>query len=149
MWRRLPGVQISAAPLIILLYHPPPKEPKPCTTRSTTLDIIKSLPLARRRRTLTLFYDFTRPESERISKYVPSSKTSILSDVRARSTVTNLTKTESRSRHKDTRRTTTRDMGLEASTTQYYDDTALLLRTHAKCAELCYNINTYQPKEKS
>jgi len=27
MWRRLPGVQISAAPLIILLYHPHQRSP--------------------------------------------------------------------------------------------------------------------------
>ena len=40
--------------------------------------------------------------------------------------------------HDDRRRATP---SLEASTTEHFDDAAILLRTHAKCAELCYNIN--------
>ena len=52
----------------------------------------------------------------------------------------------SRSRHDNWRRPTTRDSSLEASTTDHLDDTALLLRTHAKCAELCYNIKVFNQR---
>ena len=99
-----------------------PKENLPCITRSTTLNIIKSLPLARRRRTLTLFYDFTTPASEHTSISNPSSKTSIHLEDRDRSDAINIVEKESRSRRNDTRRPTTLDSSLEASSTENYDD---------------------------
>ena len=107
-----------------LYYHytNQPKENLPCITRSTTLSITKSLLLARRRKTLTLFYDFTRPESEHTSRSNLSSKTSIHSEDRDRSDAINIVEKEARSRRNDTRRTTTRDSSLEASTTENYDD---------------------------
>jgi hypothetical protein len=68
------------------------------------------------------FYDFTRPASDYTSRSIASSRTSTHSEDRDRSIATSLTETEARSLNDDTRRPTTRDSSLEASTTEHYDD---------------------------